>query len=224
MSGVTIKAVAFDIDGTMYPDINLYVKIAPYFFKNLNFFIQYNKVRKILHRTAPLPDFFEYQGRLLGEYMQLPTLEARRLIDEKVYHGLCRYFEIVKPYPHVLETFQKFKEAGLKTGILSDFPPHQKGDIFGCAPYCDVIMGSEECGALKPSAYTFGILAQRLGLEPGEILYVGNSISSDIRGAKAAGMKTAYIPSGWRRIAGKKAKEADFSFRNYRQLQKIVLK
>lgn len=224
MTETEIKAVAFDIDGTMYPDLNLYIKIAPYFFKNLNFFIQYNKVRKILHRTAPLPDFFEYQGRLLGEYMQIPTIEARRLIDEKVYHGLCRYFEIVKPYPHVLETFQKFKEAGLKLAILSDFPPHQKGSIFGCADYCDVIMGSEECGALKPSAFTFGTLARRLNLKPEEILYVGNSIPSDIHGAKNAGMKAAYILSGWRRIVGKKAKDADFTFRNYRQLQKIVLK
>lgn len=224
MNGAQIKAVAFDIDGTMYPDLNLYIKIAPYFFKNLNFFIQYNKVRKILHRTAPLPDFFEYQGRLLGEYMQLPTSEARRLIDEKVYHGLCCYFDVVKPYPHVQETFRKFKEAGLKVAILSDFPPHQKGNIFGCAEYCDVIMGSEECGALKPSSYTFGTLAQRLGLKPEEILYVGNSIPSDVQGAKGAGMKTAYIFSGWRRLIGKKAKDADFSFRNYRQLQKIVLK
>lgn len=224
MSGESIKAVAFDIDGTMYPDLNLYIKIAPYFLKNLNFFIQYNKVRKILHRTAPLPDFFEYQGRLLGGFMQIPTQEARRLIDEKVYHGLCRYFDIVKPYPHVLETFQKFRDAGLKVAILSDFPPHQKGDIFGCAPLCDVIMGSEECGALKPSVFTFGTLAGRLGLKPEEILYVGNSISSDVRGAKAAGMKTAYILSGWRRIIGKSVREADFSFRNYRQLQKIVLK
>lgn len=223
MSGESIKAVAFDIDGTMYPDLNLYIKIAPYFLKNLNFFIQYNKVRKILHRTAPLPDFFEYQGRLLGEYMQIPTPEARRLIDEKVYHGLCRYFDIVKPYPHVLETFMKFKEAGLKVAILSDFPPHQKGNIFGCAPYCDVIMGSEECGALKPSAYTFGILAGRIGCRPEEILYVGNSITSDVQGAKSAGMKTAYIYSGWRRIFRKRAKDADFSFFNYRQLQKIVL-
>lgn len=224
MNGDSIKAVAFDIDGTMYPNIRLYLRIAPYFLKNLNFFIQYNKVRKILHRTAPLPDFFEYQGRLLGEFMQIPTSEARRLIDEKVYHGLCRYFDIIKPYAHVAETFGKFKEAGLKVAILSDFPPHQKGTIFGCAGLCDVIMGSEECGALKPSVYTFGILARRLGLKPEEILYVGNSISSDVRGANAAGMKTAYILSGWRRILGKKVREADFSFRNYRQLQKIVLK
>lgn len=224
MSGESIKAVAFDIDGTMYPNMNLYSRIAPYFFKNLNFFIQYNKVRNILHKTAPLPDFFEYQGRLLGEYMQIPVLEARRLIDEKVYHGLCRYFDVVKPYPHVRETFKALKEAGLKVAILSDFPPHQKGNIFGCAEYCDVIMGSEECGALKPSAYTFGTLAGRLGLKPEEILYVGNSIPTDIRGAKAAGMHAAYILSGWRRIFRKSAKDADFSFLNYRQLQKIVLK
>ena len=32
-----------------------------HFLRHLPFFLQYNKVRKVLHRTAPLPDFYEYQ-------------------------------------------------------------------------------------------------------------------------------------------------------------------
>ena len=66
-SNPEIKAVAFDIDGTLYPNYRLYIKMVFYFLKNLKFFLHYNKVRKILHRTAVLADFFEYQGRLLAE-------------------------------------------------------------------------------------------------------------------------------------------------------------
>jgi len=218
-----IKAVAFDIDGTLYPNARLYAKIAPFFLKNLFFFLKYNKVRKILHRTGPLPDFFEYQARLLAEEMGITSAEARNKIDEVVYHGLTPYFKDLKSYPHVYEVFQAFKDAGLRLAILSDFPPRQKGDIWGTLPLCDVVMGSEECGALKPSSYTFGILAEKLGVPAESILYVGNSVRSDVRGAANAGMKTAYILPFWRKILHLPLKEADICFTNYRQLQKIVL-
>lgn len=218
-----IQAVAFDIDGTMYPNMGLYLRIAPFFLTHLSFFRRYNKVRKILHRTGPLPDFFEYQARLFADGTSLTPAEAREQIDEYVYHGLCDYFKKVKSYPHVYETFKAFKDAGLKLAILSDFPPRQKGDIWGTLPLCDVVMGSEECGALKPSVYTFGSLAQELGVPAESILYVGNSVSSDVRGAKAAGMMSAYIMPLWRRILHKPLAEADICFSDYRQLQKIVL-
>lgn len=219
-----IKAVAFDIDGTMYPNFRFYIKIAFYFLKNLRFFISYNKVRNVLHKTAVLADFFEYQGRLLATELSITREEAKSLIEKKVYKGLEPYFVGLKSFPHVTETFIKFKDAGLKLGILSDFPPEQKKDIWGTALLCDVIMGSEKTGALKPSIYTFGSLIRELNLPAENILYVGNSISSDIKGAKAAGMQTAYLAPRWKLILKILPKEADFSFRDYRKLQDYVLK
>jgi putative hydrolase of the HAD superfamily len=220
---VPVKAVAFDIDGTLYPNWRLYLRITPYFLKNLAFFIQFWRVRHILHRTAPLPNFFEYQARLLAEFMHIDSADARDIIDRKVYAGLCRFFPRIRPYRNVETVFRKFREAGMKVAILSDFPPEQKGNIWGCATYCHVIMGSEECGALKPSKYTFGMLAKKLELQPEEILYVGNSIKSDVIGARGAGMKVAYLMPLWRRIFNRPLPDADISFRNYRQLEKIVL-
>ena len=219
-----IKAVAFDIDGTLYPDSRLYIRMAFYFVKNLKFFLHYNKIRKILHRTAVLADFFEYQGRLLAEELSISNDEAKKMIEEKVYKGLEPFFVNLKPYPYIKETFEKFKAKGLKLGILSDFPPEQKKDIWGTAPLCDVVMGSEKTGALKPSIYTFGSLIAELDLPAENILYVGNSISSDVKGAKAAGMQTAYLAPRWRLLFKKLPNEADFSFRNYRKLQEYVLK
>lgn len=219
----SIKAVAFDIDGTLYPDRRLFIRLIPHFLKNLKFFLQYRKVRHILHRTAPLPDFFEYQARLLANFMKIPVAEAHSLINEKIYEGLKPYFLKVKPFAHVSQTIDAFKNAGLKLGLLSDFPPAQKGDLWGLKNKFDCILGSEECGALKPSVYPFGILAQKLGLEPHEILYVGNSIHSDIEGAHNAGMKTAYIMPLWRKILNKKLQKSDISFKTYRQLSEIVL-
>ncbi len=218
-----IKAVAFDIDGTMYAEWELYSRIAGYVLHHLKFYITYSKIRKILHKTAPLADFYEYQARLFANELGISTIEAKTLINDVCYEGLKPYFKKVPPYPYLVETIKKFKEAGLKIGIMSDFPPEQKEELWGIRALCDVCIGSEESGALKPSKYPFGILAQKLDLNPSEILYVGNSLKYDVRGAHNAGMRTAYILKGWRKVFNVPHKEADISFSNYKQLYNLVL-
>ncbi|MBQ2530199.1 MAG: HAD family hydrolase, partial [Treponema sp.] len=150
--------------------------------------------------------------------------EAKSNIQKICYDGMKPYFRKFKPYPHAKECMEKLKEKGYKIGILSDFPPEQKGDIWGMRELCDVCIGSEESGALKPSLYPFGILAMKLGVKPGEVLYVGNSIRYDVKGALNAGMRSAYLLKGWRKIFNIPPKDVDICFKNYRQLLDIVLK
>ncbi len=218
-----VKAVAFDIDGTLYPSFSLYIRLLPYIIRHFRFYLHYNRVRRIMHRTAPLPDFYEYQGRLMAEELGCSSLRARAMIKLIAYDGLKPYFEKIKPFKHVEETFKTLRKQGIKIALLSDFPPDQKGEIWGLVPYCDLILGSEAIGALKPSKYPFGIMAMALELEPEQILYVGNSVHFDVRGANNAGMKSAIIASPLKRIFSKKIKEADISFSNYRQFLNSVL-
>ena len=119
----TIKAVAFDIDGTMYANWRLYIQLGCYVARNLPFFIKYAKVRSILHRTAPLGDFYEYQARLLGIEMKIEPQKAKELIENNVYKGLTPYLKKVKPFPHLKECLEALKKAGLKIAILSAFKP-----------------------------------------------------------------------------------------------------
>ncbi|MBQ9207863.1 MAG: HAD family hydrolase [Treponema sp.] len=218
-----IKAVAFDIDGTLYPSFSLYWRLVPYIIRHFRFYLHYNKVRRQMHRTAPLPDFYEYQARLFAESRGCSVEQAKSAIKEIAYDGLKPYFQKIKPFSYVEETFKALKQHGYKIALLSDFPPQQKGELWGLIPYCDLILGTEQIGALKPSKYPFGIMTNALELEPGQILYVGNSVKFDVQGAANAGMKTALIASKFKRIFIKKAKKADISFSNYRQFLNIVL-
>lgn len=219
-----IKAVAFDIDGTLYSASSLNIRLVPYVIRHLKFYLHYYKVRKILHRTAPLSDFYEYQARLLAEELFCPRDAAKKKIKDIVYDGLKDYFKKIKPFKNTENTFKALKEKGYKVALLSDFPPEQKGDVWGLASYCDLIIGSEEIGALKPSKYPFGVLSMKLGIPMEQILYVGNSIKYDLFGAKNAGMKTAIIAGRIKRIFSKKLKMADIVFSNYRQFMNILLK
>lgn len=219
-----IKAVAFDIDGTLYPSFSLYWRLIPYVFRHIKFYLHYNKVRNVLHRTAPLPDFYEYQGRLLAEEMNCSVRAAKLLVRSIVYDGLKEYFKIIKPFKGVEETFRFLKENGVKIALLSDFPPSQKGDLWGLASYCDLILGTEEIGALKPSKYPFGIMSMALEIPPEQILYVGNSCRYDVFGAGNAGMKTALITGWFKKTFSRQAGKADIVFTDYDHFLKILKK
>ncbi|MBQ9239563.1 MAG: HAD family hydrolase [Treponema sp.] len=215
-----ITAVAFDIDGTLYPQRALFWRMSGHFMRHCIFFLHYGIIRKQI-RTLPVQDdFYRTQNELLAARLRCTPEDAQKKLREIVYDGLAPYFKRIKPFPGVLETFKAFYDAGLKLGVLSDFPPEQKGDLWGCRAYAAVVLSAEATGALKPAVHPFAVLAERLETPPEQILYVGNSVAYDVRGAHRAGFQTACIvPPGRAPVV-----EADFSFSTYRQLQQFVLK
>ena len=224
-----IEAIAFDIDGTLYPAWKLTLRAAPFFIRHIRFMKAFGKVRRILHRHSssepdkPLPDFFKLQNELLATQLTISAQEAGVFLDREIYKGWKKIFLRIRPYPFAKEAIIRLKEAGFKIGILSDFPPEQKGSVWGILPFCDVALDSEVLGALKPSRIPFLKLAEALNTPCEHILYVGNSKAYDVAGAAAVGMKTAYIANPLVLPLRKKPPYADISFSNYRQFLKYVL-
>jgi putative hydrolase of the HAD superfamily len=187
--------------------------------------LAFNTVRKKMHAEYPgaQHDFFTRQAELFAQEAHIRADEAASLIERIVYDGMKPFFERATPFKDAHDTIAAFKIAGLKIALLSDFPPEQKGSVWGILPLCDAALGSEQTGALKPSRVPFAALVSALGVPGADILYVGNSVRYDVRGARQAGLKTAYLMPFWRRILSKPLKEADISFKTYRQLREIVL-
>lgn len=225
-----LDAVAFDIDGTLYPDFSLFARLLPFTLAHLKLMVNFGQVRDDIrdwqraHPGEISADFFARQAELLGLRIGETPEQTASLLKTLIYEGWRPVFNRVKPFPHVHETFDAFRESGLKLGILSDFLPSQKGDVWGLAPKCDAVLGSEETGALKPSPIPFLALAEALNVKPERVLYVGNSVKSDVQGASAAGMKTACVTGRFAAFFGRRAPGADISFHSYRQLKGIVLK
>lgn len=226
-----IDAVAFDIDGTLYPSFRLYRKLPLYFLKHLDFFLAFNKVRRTLHKAAHTSTetggegrfFYKTQALLLADAMRISMEEAEQKISRIIYEGLKPYFLKIKPFAHIHDVFSGLRKAGIKVALLSDFPPEQKGSVWGLAPYCSAVLSSERSGALKPSTIAFTSLSTALGLPPQRILYVGNSLASDAIGAASAGMKTALILSPLDFFNLKKKRACDIYFYSYRQFLTDVI-
>ncbi len=219
-----IKGVAFDIDGTLYRTWKLNVRMSIYFLRHSFFFLKYGLVRNIMHRTDAIPNFVQVQSEHMARKLKTTPEEAKARLDKIVYKGLEKYFNKIKPCKGSVEFIRRLKESGYKIALLSDFPPEQKGDIWGVKELCDFIIGSEEAGALKPHPVPFTKLAEGLGLPPEEILYIGNHHKYDVLGSKNIGMKSAWLISPIEAFFGKKSKVADITFCHYKQLADLFFK
>ena len=218
-----IKAVAFDIDGTLYRTWKLNLRMGLHFLCHNIFFLHYGIARKELRKLPADKNFVQIQDQIMAKRLKCTEEEAHKKLDKVVYTGLKKYFPHIKPCKGVVELIKKLKANGYKIALLSDFPPEQKGDLWGILKYCDVLIGSEEVGALKPSAAPFEALVESLNLPSDQILYVGNSHKYDVVGSKNVGLKSAWFITPLKSFFGKKSKVADITFSKYSQLEKILI-
>lgn len=63
----------------------------------------------------------------------------------------------------------------------------------GLAGFFDLSLDARLIGAAKPDPRAFASVAAALGLEPREIVYVGDDPRVDVAGARAAGLRTAWM-------------------------------
>ena len=223
-----IEGVAFDLDGTLYPNYRLNIRLVPFLLKEWRLVSAFGKTRGIIREEQekslpPQDSFYEYQAEIVAKHLNVPAEHMREIIEILIYKGWEPLFKKIKLFKKVKETLAALREAGYKLGLLSDFPPEEKLEYLGISAVWDAVLCSENYNVLKPHSLPFIKLAEAMSLPPEKILYVGNSRSYDVTGAKRAGMKTAWIKSAFFPGSGLRKPKPDFSFSNYRQLQKYML-
>jgi len=80
-------------------------------------------------------------------------------------------------------------------GVVSNFygNVHRILEEAKVAPLLATIVDSSVVGVRKPDPTIFALAVKRLGMEPAEVLYVGDSFEKDIVGAHAAGLRTGWL-------------------------------
>lgn len=96
----------------------------------------------------------------------------------------------------------------------------------GFVPHLRSIVISEEIGIRKPRPEIFEAAAAGLGLEPREILHVGDSLAADVAGASAFGMKTVWLTRRIREpeaeLARHRGPRPDFALDDLRDLPVLM--
>jgi putative hydrolase of the HAD superfamily len=213
-------AIAFDLDGTLYPSWRFYMRLLPGVLLYLPMLSAFGKARGILRRRGETGNFYQRQSETCAALLKGKPDFIKEKIDSLIYNSWPKHFKELKLYPHVRQTLDLFKQNGLKLALLSDFPLKEKLVNLKLDGFWDAEFCSEEIGALKPHKLPFDRLAEALNVPRDRILYVGNSLRYDIAGAKNAGLKAAHIKM---QPHGTGQERADFVFKDYRHLQQFVL-
>lgn len=114
----------------------------------------------------------------------------------RLHAGLGEYFNAHDLYPDVRPAFQALANAGLFVGIAGNQTARAEQFIRELHLSADLITTSDELGAEKPSLEFFQRLADRIPYRPSEMLYVGDRLDNDVRPAKQAGYRSAFIRRG----------------------------
>lgn len=209
-----IRAAAFDIDGTLYPNYQMYIWGMPQMIFCPRLLLAYNDVRKKIRKiNTDGEKFTDAQARLIAVRLETMTSRAAEKIERCLYRPWLVQTRIIKPVKGLREFLNLLKERGIPLYALSDFPVGRKLEYLGVSDLFEKALCSEDYGRLKPDPAPFKALQKVANVPSSQILYFGNSYEKDIAGARAVGMRTAYITKHQR-----KERQADLIFRNYEEL------
>jgi HAD superfamily hydrolase (TIGR01509 family) len=206
--GERIRAVLFDLDGTLYRQkpmralmavelLTLAVRnpiAAPRRWRALS---EYRKTQETLRKrntTAADADMSRDQIGLAAARAGISREELEILVDEWMLNRPLKYL----PWCRVrglIPLLDFFDRLHLKIGVLSDYPPAAKLRALGLASRFSLVLCStdQEIGAFKPHPRGFLVACDRWGLTPREVLMVGDRADVDAAGAAAAGMPCVVI-------------------------------
>lgn len=151
--------------------------------------------------------FFSLKARGLVKYKHLSEVEdvltlyplaicnaaaisASPDIQLKVIRRALQHFDSrMILYEDVLPLFKELKKRNYILGIITNADQSVLKLIngLGLSSYLNTVITSEQAGAAKPDAAIFKAAYAQAGLNPEEMVYVGDQYKSDVLGANRAG-------------------------------------
>lgn len=224
-----IKAVLFDLDNTLIDFLkmkHLCCSEAVDAMISAGLPLSKRKAMKLLFEMYEefgmeyQPIFQEFLKKTMGK-VDYGILASGIVAYRRIRAG------ILEPYPKVEAMLLRLKIDGYKLGIVTD-APRMKAWIrlaaMNLIPYFDFVLTKDDArGQSKPKKLPFEGAIRKLGMKPGEILFVGDSIKRDIAGANSVGMHSCLARYGEKKHHKGKAKP-DFSIRNPMELFRVLKK
>lgn len=190
-----IRAVVFDLDDTLYPEISYaedgFRKAAAvleglYGVKNA-----YQKIRTLFDEDR------------MGVFGRLCSSESlpEKAVEDAVDTYRKNQPEKLEFYPKTKDVLQYLRQNGFKTGIITDgrpFSQRAKIRALGAEAYFDAIIVTDEIGReyRKPHPRAFEEMARKLNVRTEEMMYVGDNPQKDFAVKEYLPLKTVQIRTG----------------------------
>ncbi|ALN74197.1 phosphoglycolate phosphatase [Aureimonas sp. AU20] len=190
------KAVLFDLDGTLIdslPDIHA-------------------ALNETLASYGEPPFMPEAVAAMVGAGVQALIERAYAALGKAIDPAtrdkvVARYLSIYGPRATELTTLNAgasdalrfLGEGGFRLGVVTNKPRAETDEIlkhFGVLERMEIVVGGDAGPRKKPAPDLLLFAARELGLEPADVVFVGDS-ENDVDAAKAAGMKAIALRGGY---------------------------
>lgn len=186
-------AVIFDLDGTLLNTLGdlraatnhaLEVRgLPPHSMEEIRQFIG-NGIRLLIRRAMP-------EGT--------PEAEIDAALDDFKAYYAAHIHDRTVPYDGILQLLTALRKRGIKVAVLSnkiDSASQQLIEYFFPGK-TDVVFGEHVGVPRKPDPTSCRMVMQQLGVQPEQVLYVGDS-GTDMQTAKNAGLYAVGVTWGFR--------------------------
>jgi putative hydrolase of the HAD superfamily len=204
-----IRAVLFDVDGTLYQQRPVRVSMAA---ELLRFTVA--RPRDGLRTVRVLKAYRNAQETLRRSDLacfpstQIDAVSRRLGLSARVVDAIVGEWMFERPLRHVarhrtrgaVDLIDWLASRRILTGVLSDYPSFGKLQALGLGGrFSQVLCTSDAAiGRLKPHPRGFTVACERWDLAPAEVLMVGDRADVDGVGAVAAGMRSVILSSSSR--------------------------
>jgi HAD superfamily hydrolase (TIGR01509 family) len=203
-----LKAVVFDVDGTLYRQAPLRRAMAlrllrAHLFRplrglrTLRVIGAYRRAQEHLRDAPAGGDLATAQLQWAAERTGVDRSDVAacvaRWMEEAPLDLLPRLVQ-----PGLAALLGALRARGLRLGVLSDYPAGPKLHALGLDGLFDAVLCAQapEIGVFKPHPRGLQVVLERLGVAKEEALYVGDRVEVDAVAAAAAGVTCVILAPG----------------------------
>lgn len=182
-----VKAVLFDFWGTLIEN-GTYSPLKQSY-RILRVRVPFSQFVEQFERVV-MTNQFEDQAQAFEEACKSFNVNPLPIIIDRLIGVWNKNRLLAKVYPDTVDTLKALKEKGVKIAIVSNALQHSVEQVlerFQLTELFDGVFVSHAEGKLKTDGL-FVVALEKLGLSASEVISVGDSIETDIRGAEMAGI------------------------------------
>lgn len=229
-----MKAIIFDVDDTLYNQADIFAGAYHTVFGS-RFELDLEKLFVASRRRSDEVFELSQTGQITMEEMYIYRIqkafgdlgaaitEKESLLFQEQYAENQRNLKVPALTAKLL---QKCRDCHIVTGVITNGPSgHQWKKVRALAleqwiPK-DNIFVSGDWGAAKPDPAIFRRAQEKLGLQPDELLFVGDSYENDVVGAKRAGWSVLWVNRRKRDISGLEI-QPDYETGSEREMCEVI--
>ncbi|WZO99805.1 HAD family hydrolase [Isosphaeraceae bacterium EP7] len=187
-----IKAVIFDVDGTLIDSVDFHAQAWQQIFAKYGYEVRVEKIRAQIGKGG---------DQLMPVFLSEDMVEYAGEAIEKERSELLKteYLPKIKPFPKVRELFERIAAEGLTIVLASSATESELEkyeEIAGIEDLVDASTSSADAEESKPSPDIFNAALERGGgLDPSEAIVIGDT-PYDAEAAKRAGIVSIGVLSG----------------------------